>query len=233
MWMWSIFGSYRYEWILKKINKAADLNNPIEDYYSKLRYLLNSWNPCSEKLFHLKNAIEEIPHTEIFSLRLIIHCMKSLTIDSKHFIAWEIIDLMNSRILKTKPSLLRRHCHVKNLEQIASKMPNIDILTSITLQDKIQNEIEKAKSSFLSRVEESAFKVFKIMIRLLENMKSMDDEGIDDSIYGRSEFYEINFNPKITLVLLFFKNNWRINSMNTLFPVNIAIGESQSFTLIQ
>jgi hypothetical protein len=194
--MWSVFGSYRYLWLFNDYKKALCLNKPKSELEIRLMELLLSWNPSSKKLFHLKNTIERIScKNELFSLFLVCDCMRQLTIDEKHIVAWEIISLMNSRIIKNE---LGYHSDeisyvtlIQNIEQIVLKMPTINI----------EYDIIKAKLSFLSTVEVSIFKVFKIMIHLLETMKLMDD-----TIDG--EFYEIKFNIKIQQILLFFDNYW-------------------------
>lgn len=194
--MWSVFGSYRYLWLFNDYKKALCLNKPKSELEIRLMELLLSWNPSSKKLFHLKNTIERIScKNKLFSLFLVCDCMSQLTIDEKHIVAWEIISLMNSRIIKNE---LGYHSDeisyvtlIQNIEQIVLKMPTINI----------EYDIIKAKLSFLSTVEVSIFKVFKIMIHLLETMKLMDD-----TIDG--EFYEIKFNIKIQQILLFFDNYW-------------------------
>jgi hypothetical protein len=230
--MSSIFGSYRYEWIFKEYQIVDILDKSKTDFDSKLLQLLSSWDPCSEKLFHLKDTIEHTsPQFEVFPLSLICHCIEKLTIDHKHFMAWEIIDLMNSRVLRTAPSFVCRNAHsytilIRNLEQIVFKMPNINILLNernipnSAIKSMIQSEVRIAKAHFLSTVGESTFRIFRIIIQLLENMKSIDDESHEFNRYNdKKEFYKIEFNNKTKLILLFFKNYWEKESLDTLLTM--------------
>jgi hypothetical protein len=184
-----------------------------KDFDEKLLKLLVSWNPCSKELVHLKDIIKNIPSdVRIFHIYLIFNCIKSLKNDEEYLTAWEIIDLMNTRVKRTIGSNIKiDYCVflIKNLEEIALKMPKIDIQINIKMSQKeVNDEISKATKCFYDTVESSSIKIFKIIIRLLERMYQMGDRDIHDVI---------KFDINIQLILVLFKNYWRKDIIDSLF----------------
>jgi hypothetical protein len=160
IWWLSIFGTWRYKWLLDektKINLGERGN--ISQIDKIFRRVLLSWNPESPQLKFLDEGICKYREgAEIFPLELICKCVYSMNYDIKYIVAWEIIENCRLRLLPPDS----HHFDVKCYEQTASlltKWINECPLPPFSIQFTLENRHDGTLNKFGKDVENKVKRV--------------------------------------------------------------------------
>ena len=242
---WScLFRCWHNEMIYKEILNNQTLDLPSNNSDKALLRVILSWDPTSPTLPLLCKAIEMRHSGNIFPVYLISRCADTINISETYYIAWKVIDLMNSRIKQNigsdnvwhlSDTISKISKHIKN---ITENMPEfiVDINETIpkgkeTYQREIMVKIiDKNILSFKESMHKGQSKelldVLGYMLNFLRNLVSLncnvESPTKQNDIFGVATQIRIKLLSKINGKIY---NNFIDETLllNSFFPPNFSV----------